>query len=53
MGFSHFYMRLYEHCGRQEGLAFTIAGKQYVATVRDVHNLYKVLTADYRRRPIN
>jgi hypothetical protein len=19
MGFSHFYMRLYEHCGRQEG----------------------------------
>jgi len=21
MGFSHFYVRLYEHCGRQEGLA--------------------------------
>jgi hypothetical protein len=21
MGFSHFYMRLYEHCGRQEGFA--------------------------------
>ena len=21
MGFSHFYIRLYEHCGRQEGFA--------------------------------